>query len=125
MTLRQRRVLFTKLLMQLVQHINEIPGFEVALDEGRVITPRQVWDVDDKTKIKRKDALHIRASYHYLGLAQDILLYRNGEYISDGNDKIWEELDDFCRRLDPNFGLGIRFRDPNHVSYGEYRREVV
>ncbi len=124
MTLRERRCYFTALLAKVVEYVNAIPGFQIALDEGMVSSPRAVkLSTADKEKTIAYDAVHIPASFHHNGLACDLLLYRNGDYIADGGDPIWAQIDKFCRSLDPWFGLGISFHDANHLSYGEHRED--
>lgn len=116
-TLRTDRVLFTKLLVQLVQYGNSLPGIEIALDEVMVHSPRIVKL--GQNKVRAEDAVHRTGSFHYLGMAADILIYRDGKYVSDGSDEIYQQLNAFARQLDPTFGLGIKFHDANHVSLGE------
>ncbi len=123
-TLREKRCYFTSLVAEVIGFILRIPGFSVALDEGMVSSPRMVYlSLQDKEKTEAYDAVHIPTSFHHNGLAVDLLLYRNGTYISDGSDPIWVEIDKFCRSLDPWFGLGISFHDANHLSYGEHRQD--
>jgi hypothetical protein len=125
MTLREKRVYFTALTAKVIEFLNNVSGMRVACDEWTVKTPRAVR-VDDTVMIAR-DAVHgsrgKKHSFHNDGLAVDLLIYRNGDYIADGGDEIWKELDRFCRRLDPWFGLGIDWHDANHLSYGESRKD--
>lgn len=124
MTPREKRCYFTALLAKVIEFINAIPGFQVAVDEGMVSSPRAVrLSMTDKETTLAYDAVHIATSFHHNGLACDLLVYRNGNYISDGADPIWQQIDQFCRHLDPWFGLGISFHDANHVSYGEHRQD--
>ena len=115
-SLRDDRVRFAKLLRQLLEFADSL-GVEVALDEGMVCSPRKVWN--NGVIWVLEDAVHLKNSFHHRGLAQDILIYRNGIYVADGEDPIFKQLDQFARSLDPWFGLGISFKDSNHVSLGE------
>lgn len=122
MTLRERRIHFTALTVRLLTAIaaREWPygKVEVAMDEGTVKTPRRVRHQDGSTTIL-DDAVHKRGSRHHSGLALDLLIYIDGGYMSDGSHPIWAEIEAMARAMDPLFGLGIRFRDANHLSYDE------
>lgn len=124
MTLRERRVYFTRLVTLVLDFINRIPHIEAAVDEWAVHTPRAVL-LDNGDRVVARDAVHghggKKYSFHNEGLAVDLLLYRNGDYVWDGGDAIWTEIDTYCRSLDPEFGLGLRFGDSNHLSFGEMR----
>lgn len=128
MTLKEKRIIFTALLAETIQFINRLPGVRVAIDEARVMTPRVVR-LSTGELVLARDAVHGKKgttkSFHNDGLAVDLVLYRNGDYIADGNDPVWKEINTFCRRLDPWFGLGIAFNDANHLSLGERREEPV
>lgn len=117
MSLRERRVLFTRLLVELVAWCNGQPGWEVALDEGRVLSPRAVW-VDGKRRIAM-DAVHKPRSFHHDGLAQDLLLYVNGNYVSDGDSSEYKRIAAKWESMHPLCTSGRRWHDSNHVSLGE------
>lgn len=90
---------------------------QITEDEGRVITPRKVWIAG--FKVKRPDAEHKTDSFHHRGCAVDLIIYLNGDYLTDGDHPIWKEIDQKARSMHPKFGLGISFKDSNHLSYGE------
>jgi len=62
---------------------------------------------------------HIKNSYHYIGLAKDINLFKDGKYLRKSEDHlplgiIWE-------LLGGTWGGRWRKRDGNHYSWGEKR----
>lgn len=129
MTLREKRCAFTELLCELVIWCTTVKGWKVAFDEVRVITPRRVR-IGKATQIA-DDAGHIRNSYHYQGLAADLLLYddldgdgEQDDYVANGGDPRWHAIGQQWESLDPLCVSGLRFGDPNHCSYGgEARRD--
>ncbi len=122
LTHRERRVLFSKLLAMLVLWIDTQPGWEVALDEGTIHTPREVRDQAGYT-FKARDGVHKPESFHYLGLGQDLLLYIGGEYIEQSSHPAWRAISEKWESLGPSCTAGIRWGDANHVSLGEGKRE--
>lgn len=122
MTLRERRCLFTALVARLLVAISERAWshgrVEIAMDEGTIHTPRKVRQPDGSSAWL-EDAVHKRGSRHHEGLAVDLLVYIDGGYVGDGSHPIWGEIEAMARALDPRFGLGIRFRDANHLSFDE------
>ncbi len=127
--LEVQRQLFTSNLVKLLSWIEEnLPEYQVALDEGPVHLNRQVWLPDDpsrQAKVPAVDAVHTHNSFHYRGLACDLLFYKAGVYVQDGSDRVFTLADAFARTLDPWFGFGISFRDSNHVSLGEHREPAL
>ena len=98
-TLRERRVLFTFLLAHLVLYADHHGGWEVALGEGYVIPERKV---DTHLGVlNAKDAVHRRGSLHYDGCAVDLLLYVNGQYITDSAHPAYAELGRYWLSLHP------------------------
>ena len=69
MTLKDQRIKFTRLLIQLIQWANLNPRWQVAL--GR--------DYDEANEKYR----HMKGSLHYIGLANDLALYIDGVYQTD------------------------------------------
>lgn len=117
MTLREERVLFSTLVVDLLLWIREFhTEAEIALDEGRVQSPRQVRI----SGLKRlaDDAAHRVGSRHHDGCAQDLLLYINGEYITDGGHEVWQDIGARWETLHERAAWGGRFEsvDANHVS---------
>lgn len=121
MSLREDRIEFTKLVVELLTWINErnwIYGkVQVAVDEWTVKNPRLV-KIDGENRLAI-DKVHNPKGQHPKGLAVDLLLYIDDEYLTDGSHPIWKMIDDKCRNTRNDFGLGIRFNDSNHLSLGE------
>jgi hypothetical protein len=110
--LRDKRILFTRCLTDLVAWGNGQPGWEIAL--GR--------DFDEQNEPLR----HMKGSLHYLGLANDLALYIGGVYMTRTED--YAKLGERWKALDPVCRWGGDFRDKkgrpkpdgNHfsVTYG-------
>ncbi len=100
MTLRQKRVLFTRLIAELTLWIFE-QGYEVAYG--------------------RDGEKHMAGSLHYQGLAKDLILYKDGEYLTMTEDykfagEKWKSMHDLCR-WGGDFKRGGRpYPDGNHFS---------
>ena len=108
MTLREQRVTFTKNLALLILKAFEW-GYEVAIDEAT-----------EHLTVKDPTSDHIKGSKHHVGLACDLLLYRDGEYLTSSDD--YKDLGTYWKSLDPNLTWGGDFNrvvDANHFSYGE------
>ena len=124
MTLREKRCAFTELVCELVVWCVTVKGWKVAFDEGKVFNPRQVRI--GGARQEAEDAVHMRTSFHYQGLAMDILLYddldgdgQDDDYVADGDDPRWREIAVKWESLHPNCTSGRRWNDSNHVSFGE------
>ncbi len=106
-TLREARCAFTKAIAHLIIFANE-RGYECALDEGL-----------DRVTEKDPTTDHMKNSLHELGLAQDIVLYLGGQYLTDTAD--YAILGVEWERYGMTVGLplmwGGRFHDGNHFSY--------
>ena len=100
MTLREKRCLFTSLIADLIHFANHA-GYEVALHD-----------------VFTRDG-HCKNSYHYRGLAADLNLYKNGDYLRKTEDHA--ELGEYWKSLHPmcTWGGDFRKRDGNHYSFGE------
>ena len=118
MTLREKRILFTRLISEFKLWIFS-EGWEVAQDEGTVLSPRAARRGMERLSVD--DAVHKRNSFHHQGLAEDLNLYREGAYVFDGNDPIWIYLADKWESMNPLCTAGLRFQDANHFSLGEGR----
>ena len=123
MTLREQRVTFTRLLAELILWCFE-QGWQVAIDEGKVFNPRRVRI--GGLRQEAEDAVHVRNSFHYRGLACDLLLYddldhdgQDDDYVSNGDDPRWKAIAIKWESLHPLATSGRRWRDSNHVSLGE------
>ena len=124
MTLGAKRELFARLLYRLLGEIHR-QGFDVMLDELKRGEVQATWNSNHCGTCKATKKLHIdadhdfhaigiRNSVHCLGLAQDIILRRNGRplwarkhYLSLG--LYWESLHELAC-------WGGRFRDSGHFS---------
>ena len=106
-SLREARCSFTLALAHLVLY-SASQGYDVAFDEG-------------KDTITKKDPTtdHMKGSLHEIGLAQDILLYVNGNYMTNTVD--YEILGEWWEQHGREWGLplvwGGRFNDGNHFAY--------
>lgn len=115
-------MLFTRLLVDLLVWVAaEHPDWDIALDEGRVKTPRECWARGERVSLD--DAVHVRGSKHYSGEAADLLLYIGGVYVKDGDSPAWKEIARMWESLHPHATSGRRWNDANHVSLGEGNRE--
>ena len=128
MTLRERRVKFTRLLADLLIWIRS-QGWEVALDEGTIHSPRAARK--GVQRIVVEDAVHTKGSKHHSGEAADLLLYddldgdgEDDDYIADGDDPRWIAIARQWESMDPLCTSGIRWHDANHVSFGEGSKAV-
>jgi len=105
------------LLAAFILKANAIPGVELALDEGTVQSPRAVWLQGKRAKLP--DAVHKQGSKHHTGEAADLNLYFHGEYIADGDHRIWKLLAEEWEAMHPLATSGRRWRDANHCSLAE------
>jgi hypothetical protein len=119
--LRDRRVLFTRLLVELIVWANEQPDWEIAFDEVKVFNPR--WVCINGKRTKATDAIHGQGSFHYEGLAADLLLYVNGAYIWDGDHPAWRRIAERWESMHPLCTSGRRWNDSNHLALGEGSKE--
>lgn len=94
MNLREARIRFTKLLPLLFAKAEEL-GFEIALGK-------------DGEK-------HMENSLHFSGLANDPVLYKDGDWKKNTED--YQKLGEYWESLDPNCKWGGRWEDGNHFSY--------
>lgn len=116
--LKTRRVKFSKLVSELVLWVNAQPDWAMCYDEVRVHPQRKVRLEDGKLMMVQ-DAMHVKKSYHYDGLAADLNLYVYGEYISRGDHPVWQAIGKKWLSLDPECTWGDAWDDANHVSLGE------
>jgi hypothetical protein len=104
--LRAKRAQFVRSLARLILWANE-EGLELGLDEGAIVTPRRIYDSDDGTGVYA-DARYPQRSYHYLALAQDLFLFRDGEHVTDHTDPSWLELAERWETIHPLCTSGAR-----------------
>lgn len=106
MTLREARVNFSRAFAELVIHAFYL-GFEAAFDE-----------VTERITEKDPTSDHMKHSLHHLGLAGDLILYKDGKYLSDTESYRvlgeWWEKEGRTLRLPLRWGG--RFGDGNHFS---------
>lgn len=128
MTLREKRVLFTKLKTELLTWIITELRVEVAEDEGRVLSPRTVR-LKGGQKVQAEDGVHKKNSFHHSGLACDLLLYSDldgdgdADYVVDGNHRLWKQIAEKWESLHPLCSSGARWEDANHISFGESEKK--
>jgi len=96
MTLREARCQFTLSLATLIAWTST-RGYEVAIDQAK----------------RCKDCpIGHEKSLHKIGLAVDLLLYRDGEYLTETSDYV--ELGEFWEEL--GYAWGGRWGDGDHFS---------
>lgn len=104
MTLGQARCAYSKALIQCLAHVDTL-GLAFAFDQG---------------KVPSEGSVHMPGSLHVVGLATDILLYRDGVYLTETED--YRSLGEYWETLGTTLGLdlvwGGRFShsDGNHFS---------
>ena len=104
-SLRQARCEFTRLVGRLIEEALRL-GFEAALDEATErLTP------------KDPSSDHMKGSLHHVGLALDLLLYRDGLYLTKTED--YRRLGEWWERQHVLARWGGRFSSPdgNHFSF--------
>lgn len=121
-SLREKRISFTYLKHQLLawffeQDWSHYGKVELAEDEGTIHSPRRTLAHGEIRMLV--DAVHTAGSFHHQGLATDLLIYIDGTYLQDGDHPIWRDINAKARSMDPQFGLGLRFGDADHLSLGE------
>lgn len=100
MTLRQKQSKFASLVSYLIQYI-ESCGYQVTLG--------------DAARIDCKG--HCKNSCHYLRLAIDLNIFKDGKYLIDTKEyefagKWWLKQDKICR-----WGGNFKSKDGNHFSF--------
>lgn len=124
------RVAFTRLVADFLVWFKTAPWgewntfttIEVAIDEWTIHSPRKVrhFKEDGSSEILQAyDGVHELHGKHPIGLACDLLIWLDGNYLTDGEHPIWKEIDQHCRQVRGDFGLGLKFKDANHLSLGE------
>ena len=109
MSLSERQRRFTVCLSQLYVFIHE-QGYEFTLGDA-YRDPRAfgAWGI--------KGRYSHAYSVHKVRLAQDINLFVDGRYISDGCHPAYEEIGAYWKTLDPEAKWGGDFNDANHFSF--------
>jgi len=124
-TLRDLRMLFTRLVSELLVQVNNrlwtYGKVEIVIDEWTVHSKRIY--IDDETGERRHgiDRVHHPKGFHPKGLAVDVIVYINGIYVSSGSHPIWRDLDEMAHVLHKDLNFGNEFNDSNHLSLGELK----
>lgn len=98
MNLLQKQYRFTELLPFLFQFA-QLRGYKIQLGDG--------WARDG----------HRKDSFHYMRLAQDIVLRYDNIWLKKTED--YKFLGEFWKSLDPECYWGGHVNDGGHFSYGE------
>jgi len=93
LSLRQKRVKFSRMFAMLILYVTQ-EGYEPAIDDVKCRTG------------------HMSNSLHYIGLAGDLILYRNAVYLKKTEDYEFAGL--FWESMGGSWGG--RFNDGNHFS---------
>lgn len=105
MKLRQKQSLF----LQLVAHL-----IDFAYSEGYELTFGEAWRSPEEALRLSKIKVGIRRSLHCDRLAVDLLLFKNGVYLT--KSEAYLELGMFWESLHPECAWGGHFQDGNHFS---------
>ena len=113
MTLRETQSTFAQCIARLILHVDEM-GLAVTLGEGKVYERRRLRDGTEAM-----DGVHMQGSVHYVGLAMDLNLFKNGHYLEDGSLPEWLALGEWWEKQHPLARWGGRFgsKDSNHFSF--------
>ena len=95
MTLRQKQSKFVRMVALLIQFAYE-QGYELTWGDAMAKTG------------------HMPNSLHYVGLAVDLNLFKDGKYLDKTEDH--KPLGEFWESLHKNNRWGGRFKDGNHYS---------
>jgi len=91
---------FSQYIAQLIQYIKS-QGYDVTFGDAT-----------------RSDCRgHAFLSFHYIGLAIDLNIFKNGKYLTSTIDH--RQFGDYWKRLDSLCTWGGDFSDGNHYSFGE------
>jgi hypothetical protein len=97
MTLRETRVLMAYFISLLPEKAKEL-GYDLAFDEG----------------MNHEGVGHREGSLHYFGCAQDIILYKDGTYIIEGEP--YAQMGTYWKTLHPDCHWGGDFKDEHGNS---------
>lgn len=103
-----KQQLFTRLVVKLIQHANEL-GYELTMGEA--------WRPDATAKFYEEKGIGSKNSLHRIRLAIDLQLFKNGEWLKETEDhrplgEFWEKLS----TEDCECAWGGRWGDGNHYS---------
>jgi len=106
MTLRQQQSLFIKLLPRLI---------DFAYAQGYELTGRELWRTQAQAVSNAATGAGIVNSLHCLGLAIDLMLFKNGVLLLTGDatqsTENYRPLGDYWVSLDPLARWGGNFKD--------------
>lgn len=108
MTLNEKQKLFPRLISKLIEYVYS-NGYELTFGEA--------WRSPETAALYAKQKKGIKNSLHIDRIAFDILLFKNGKYLTDSKDyewlgKYWESLGGILFET----CWGGRFGDGNHFS---------
>lgn len=112
MTLREKQALFCGLAANLIQHAQNL-GFEVTFGEA--------YRSPEEAARLAKLGKGIKNSLHTQRLAIDLNLFKDGKYLSSGEDH--RPLGEWWEQQDPLARWGGRFGDGNHYSLEHLGRQ--
>lgn len=115
---KTQRILFTWLIAQFVNWVTN-KGYEVAFDEVTVHSPRLARLPNTNNIITVYDAVHKSKSFHHSGCAADLIIYKDGVYLTDGTHPFYKEAGAYWKSLHRDCTHGLDFGDANHFSFGE------
>jgi hypothetical protein len=72
--------------------------------------------VGDSINRPEEDTPHLRRGSHFKRLGQDLNLFVDGTWITEGGHSAWLALGEFWESLDESCRWGGRFGDANHFS---------
>ena len=107
--LSAKRCRFTAALVQLINFTNQQPGYAAALNE--------VKRSSAQAQANAESGAGISNSLHLIGLAADVILYKNGVY--QESSEAYRFMGDFWKSLGPDHCWGGDFTKPidgNHFS---------
>lgn len=106
MTLREQRCKFGKLLPRL---------FDKAVELGYDIAPGEIVRSKEQAEANALAGSGIANSLHLVGLAVDIMLFKDGLYITDSTGHT--ELGAYWKTLDPDCRWGGDFKSQDNDHY--------
>lgn len=118
MSLREQQSKFVYCLSMLIR-FTYYRGWQLTLGEGKLLAERKGWLSGKLTTFR--DAVHKIGGKHYAGLAIDLNLFIDGQWISSGDHPAWQDLGRYWKSLDPSATWGGDFAsvDVNHFSWDE------
>ena len=131
LTLRQKQSKFAWMVHLLIFRAYEL-GYEVTIGDVlakdlnpvlnflkliREVIPDHLQSDCDRAVRITKSALHKKSSSHYLKLAIDLNIFKDGVWLTETEDH--RPLGEYWKTLGGTWGGDFRDPDGNHYSYGE------